>query len=498
LISSRHSAWVCCNSMPNLPCNHLFNLHFPAQFSMQIFDKDTGLAFDARPGADVQVSRLQQSLDSSASLVSQGLPAPSESETRFTYNKWRASLQRSRAPSPWAYRCSDRLRNQRTSSYSCPPCPNRHVVASCRASNNVGADFGDAPSITGGIVDCLGADAWLLVLLFSDTSAMSAAAVLDSSCAKARLLAGDGAEDNEMGWRLEQLAAWLRSGMSLTKEELPWCQLPHPPTQCHASWLHVLRQQEERALWICLLVINGQAEFVEDFAAGITLAAQRYCGGSGDSTLPAGSFGAAAPLIVILPSVGGHRSTQERITVTHPLSVLGLSVPLTLGQRRTVLWFGSLEVCTQGLVEFRNLKMLGSGTNSERPRGACDSVVRVTQGECTIADSEICIIARHVGFGVVVGRRGLIMGGLSTAPFSQPAPHVSLKNCRVSHCDAGCMVYLAGQLMVDSKCTFTDCRIGISACDRETQVNVKKEGRMFRRCGEDVQTLAGGVINFVQ
>lgn len=467
---------------------------------MQLFDKDTGPTLDALPGLNGQACRLPHNSESSASLVSQSMPDPSEAETRFTYNKWRASLHRGRAPSPWAYRCSDRQRTQRTSSYSCPPCPNRHLVSSFKASSNVEADFGNVPSITGGIVDCLGADAWLLVLLFSDTSAMSAAAVLDSSCTKARLLAGDGTEDNEMGWRLEQLAAWLRSGMSLAKEELPWCQLPQPPTQCHGSWLHVLRQQEERALWICFLVINGQAEFVEDFAAGIALAAQRYRGGSAgdsaDGTLPAGSLGAAAPLIVILPSVAGHRSMQERITVTHPLSVVGLSVPLASGHRRTVLWLGSLEVATQGLVEFRNLKMLGSGVKSERPRGACDSVVRVTQGECTIADSEICIIARHVGFGVVVGRRGLTMAGLSNAPFSQPPPQVSLKNCRVSHCDAGCMVYLAGRLMVDSKCTFTDCRIGISSCDRDSQVNVKKEGRMFRRCGEDVQALAGGIVNF--
>merc|ERR1712232_1553937 len=113
----------------------------------------------------------------------------------------------------------------------------------------------------------------------------------------------------------------------------------------------------------------------------------------------------SCPVIAVLPnppSVTMHVSEEVDVQIQRPVHVVGLSLPPP-GPHIPVLRLGRLDVCALGAVELRNLIIIGSGADAEKPQGLRDSVVNVASGTCRLVETEVWMAEGKAGFGVVAG-----------------------------------------------------------------------------------------------
>lgn len=324
------------------------------------------------------------------------------------------------------------------------------------------------------IPDSLGADTWLLVLLFCCAPRLAA---ITSVC---RFFIEPCIECKAISaWMpVTQLAAWLRCGMSLVRDELPNCEIPMFPPLCR-SWVELLMQQELYGKFCSVLCIRSEIKLVIDFPEAVNCV--NALEGNQD-------YDADDVLIYILPNTSWHTniSSRERTIIKHPVSVRGFALPSHFSSR-PVLWLDGFKIQTSGTVEFCNLLIIGTGSEEAEPRGLFDSVIWVTQGWCSIRDVDISFAAGTVGFGIAVGPVPL------STPDNVPA-QAELQGTSVSQCSVGCLVYSGGQLVVGSGSSVFDCNLCLSASDRGSLITVARGTSIVSRNGSDERVSTGGLI----
>lgn len=357
-------------------------------------------------------------------------------------------------------------------------------------------------------VEYLRPEIWLLVLLMSDAAAMGSIASSCKSISMASLPWQQGGStttskpDSRM--RVSFLAARLRCGIQLAEEILGLNHaICYPPERCR-SWLDMLWQQESSGRWLCLISSQSRTEAVEDFVKAVQVA-QRWC--------PTGIDTDGESLrIIVLPSVYTHH-VSERIPVVLklPIRVVGMPLPFLHAQneatpslrhsfkeepstRWKTIWpklsLKSLEVAVQtGRAELRNIVLVGQGTNESKPQGVCDSVLRITKGECMLVDCQVNIEDGRAGHGVVVGPK-----------FGQrfptgAAPRLTISRTEILNATTGILAHFGGQVVIEENCAIYHCKTGIQACDDGTNVFVPASLKILsRHVGRHHDQVGGGVI----
>lgn len=241
----------------------------------------------------------------------------------------------------------------------------------------------------------------------------------------------------------------------------------------------MLWHQEVHGKWLCLVCFGNRTRIVRDFPHAVELIGR--CHDFGASRI--GEVG-ELPLVAILPSVCRHVSEDVCVRVGRPISVFGLSLPAP-GPRSPVLRFKRLEISVEGVVELRNLIIVGGGTHLDQPQGVCDSAVYVVRGTCKLVDSEVYIAQGHAGFGVAVGSVKLHAAGRANAV---------LLRTQVRCCSTGCVAYLGGHLAVGPGSSIAECGTGVSVCDGESVAIIDPKASVACEGGLQFQVLSGGVV----